>query len=120
MACDNIIKRLHKIAEKIEANQVKLDRNSTAMNNAVDIILEGEDYTIGKVIEYILHEQYYKKDAELTYVGFIKKHPHDDYSIIRIAFTGSGSNPTDENVYSMIKFATDVGKKIFANIKEYF
>ena len=120
MACDNIIKRLHKIAKKIEENQIKLDRNATAMNNAVDIILEGEDYTIGKVIEYILHEQYYKKDAELSYVGFIKKHPHDDYSIIRIAFTGSGSNPNDENVYSMIKFATDVGIKIFANIKEYF
>ena len=24
---------------------------------------------------------------ELSYIGFIKKHPHDDYSIIRMAFS---------------------------------
>ena len=78
MACDDIIKRLNKIKEKATNQQLKLNKKTTAMANAVDIILQGEDYTIGKVIEYILHEQYYKNDGELSYVGFIKKHPHDD------------------------------------------
>ena len=121
MACNNIIRRLDKIAEKATSQQIKLDRNATAMANTIDIILQGEDYTIGKVIEYILHEQYYKKDAELSYVGFIKKHPHDDYSIIRIAFSGMGDIETnDTNVYTMVKFACDIGKNIYNNIKEYF
>jgi DNA-directed RNA polymerase subunit L len=91
------------------------------MNDSVDIVLKGEDYTIGKVIEYILHEQYYKKDKELSYIGFIKKHPHDDYSIIRMAFSGnSETGLSDSNVHTMIRFACDIGKNIFNNIKEYF
>ncbi|MBF12524.1 MAG: hypothetical protein CMC63_10165 [Flavobacteriaceae bacterium] len=121
MACDNIITRLNKIKEKASNQQLKLNKKSTAMANAVDIILQGEDYTVGKVIEYILHEQYYKNDSELSYVGFIKKHPHDDYSIIRMAFSNSGEAEfTDTNIYNMMEFATDVAIKLFANIKEYF
>tara|TARA_B100000780_G_C21069825_1_gene430423 strand:+ start:908 stop:1183 length:276 start_codon:yes stop_codon:yes gene_type:complete len=91
------------------------------MENAWDITLDGEDYTIGKVIEYILHEQYYKKEGKLSYVGFIKKHPHDEMSIIRIAFNKQFENiNTDANIYTIVKFACDIGKKIFVNIKEYF
>jgi len=121
MGCANIIRRLDKIKEKCDKEQLKLNKKSTAMENAVDVILQGEDYTIGKVIEFVLHEQYYKNDKELSYVGFIKKHPHDDYSIIRMAFSGEGDTTlTDANVYSMVKFACDVCIKLFANIKEYF
>jgi len=121
MGCDNIIKRLDKIKEKCDKEQLKLNKKATAMENAVDVILQGEDYTIGKVIEFVLHEQYYKKDQALSYVGFIKKHPHDDYSIIRMAFSSEGDTSlTDVNVYSMVKFSCDVGIKLFANIKEYF
>ena len=121
MACDDIIRRLNKIKEKSNNQKMKLNKRSTAMENAVDVILQGEDYTIGKVIEYILHEQYYKKDGELSYVGFIKKHPHDDYSIIRIAFSNIGEAEfTDVNINNMFGFAADVGIKLFANIKEYF
>jgi DNA-directed RNA polymerase subunit L len=92
------------------------------MKNSADFILQGYDYTIGKIIEYILHEEYYKKQKLLNYVGFIKKHPHDDYSIIRIAFkeTDDLDVQTHENVYKILQFACEVGKKIFLNIKEYF
>ena len=91
------------------------------MSASVDIKLVGEDYTIGKVIEYILHEEFYKKSGQLSYVGFIKKHPHDKHSIIRIAFSEDGADTmNDSNVNKMIHFACDVGKNIFANIKEYF
>jgi DNA-directed RNA polymerase subunit L len=121
MGCDNIIRRLDKIKEKCDNEQLKLNKKTTAMENSVDVILQGEDYTIGKVIEFILHEQYYKKDRELSYVGFIKKHPHDDYSVIRIAFSGEGDTTLNNaNVYSMVKFACDIGIKLFVNIKEYF
>jgi len=72
MACDNIIQRLDKISQKCESQSLQLNKDSSAMSDSVDIVLKGEDYTIGKVIEYILHEQYYKKDKELSYIGFIK------------------------------------------------
>jgi len=121
-ACDNLIRRLDKISKKCDDENLELDKNATAMQDSVDIKLVGEDYTIGKVIEYILHEEYYKKSGDLIYIGFIKKHPHDTNSIIRIAY-----NPNvdfdinnDANLYKMVKFACDIGKNIFANIKEYF
>ena len=55
-------------------------------------------------------------------MGFIKKHPHDDYSIIRIAFNDNEDIDieSDSNVYKMLKFACEISKNLFVNIKEYF
>jgi DNA-directed RNA polymerase subunit L len=55
------------------------------MLNSFDIILENEDYTIGKVLEYFLHVKFYET-ALLNYCGFKKMHPHDNFSIIRVAY----------------------------------
>jgi DNA-directed RNA polymerase subunit L len=120
-ACDNIIRRLNKIKKKAEDENLPLDMKATAMDSSVDIKLVGEDYTIGKVIEYILHEEFYKKSGQLSYVGFIKKHPHDNHSIIRIAFSEDAADTlNDSNVNKMVHFACDIGINIFSNIKEYF
>ena len=51
-----------------------MDKTKTTMNNSVDIDFENEDYTIGKIIEYILHENTWTENI-LSYVGFIKLHP---------------------------------------------
>lgn len=120
-ACDNIIRRLNKIKKKAEDENLLLDLKATAMQASADIKLVGEDYTIGKVIEYILHEEFYKKSGQLSYVGFIKKHPHDTNSIIRIAFSEDGADTLNQsNINKMIQFACDIGINIFSNIKEYF
>lgn len=121
-AIEILIFKLDTINQLCNDEQIELDKTATAMLNSFDIKLVGEDYTIGKVIEYILHEEYYKKQKLLNYVGFIKKHPHDDYSIIRVAFkeTDDLDVQTHENVYKILQFACEVGKKLFLNIKEYF
>ena len=97
-----------------------MEKDKTTMKNSVDITLENEDYTIGKVIEYILHNEYYLSgDRVLDYVGFIKMHPHDTDSIIRISFHQQ-ENFTDENIRSIIAYACQTGINIFTNLKEYF
>jgi DNA-directed RNA polymerase subunit L len=55
------------------------------MQNSFDIILENEDYTIGKVIEYFLLKKFWETRT-LTFCGFKMMHPHDSYSIIRVAY----------------------------------
>jgi len=65
--------------------------SSTFMPNCYDIILNNEDYTIGKVLEYSLHEEYYQKNTDLNFCAFKKFHPHINHSIIRVAF----NSPTD-------------------------
>ena len=55
------------------------------MSNCYDIILVNQDYTLGKIIEYAFHTKYYESKIA-TFCGFQKKHPHDDFSILRIAY----------------------------------
>ena len=45
------------------------------------------DYTIGKMLEAQIFKRFH--DAEITYVAFFKKHPHDKFGILRVAFEGA-------------------------------
>jgi DNA-directed RNA polymerase subunit L len=56
------------------------------MEHCYDILIEGEDYTMGKVIEFILYEKHYLGDKTLSFCGFKKFHPHNTDATVRIAF----------------------------------
>lgn len=61
----------------------------SSIENSYDIILEHEDYTMGYLLEHYLYQMFYldkTQENEMTYVGFKKYHPHDEYSVIRMAF----------------------------------
>ena len=118
-ACDILINKLNKIKQASAEKTLDLNKEATAMKNCVDIKLVGEDYTIGKVIEYILHYDYYLQEQVLSYVGFIKFHPHDDYSIIRMAYSDDDLF-NNANIYDMIGYVCETGINIFTNLKEYF
>ncbi len=60
--------------------------SETTIDNCFDIRLEGEDYTLGKVIEYIMYTKFYEGDKTLTFCGFKKFHPHNQDSTVRVAF----------------------------------
>ena len=120
LAIDVIVKKLNYINTICQSDKLIMEKDKTTMKNSVDITLENEDYTIGKVIEYILHNEYYlSSDRVLDYVGFIKMHPHDTDSIIRISFHQQ-ENFTDENIRSIISYVCQTGINIFTNLKEYF
>ena len=70
----------------IEKDELKIVKSQNTMSNCFDIVLENEDYTIGKVLEYFLYTKYYETNM-LTFCGFKKMHPHDTYSIIRVAYS---------------------------------
>jgi len=57
------------------------------MENAFDVILENEDYTFGCLLERILFTEIFSQDEKMSFVGFKKYHPHDNYSVIRVAYT---------------------------------
>lgn len=86
LACNNLIERLLDIKKQIETNKLIVKPSEVIMENSFDIILENEDYTIGKILEYYLYSTNFENNKTLSYCGFIKKHPFDTYSIIRIAF----------------------------------
>ena len=86
VACKIMINSLNDINTLIEKDELTILKSQNTMANCFDIILENEDYTIGKVLEYFLYTKYYETNM-ITFCGFKKMHPHDTYSIIRTAYS---------------------------------
>ena len=84
-ACKLIIGRLGDLDTIIEKDELEINNADNTMANCFDVILENEDYTIGKIIEYCLYSKFYETNV-LTFCGFKKMHPHDTHSIIRLAY----------------------------------
>jgi DNA-directed RNA polymerase alpha subunit/DNA-directed RNA polymerase subunit L len=77
------------LIKDIDSDTIVITQSESTIENCYDIILENEDYTIGKVLEYLLYSRFYEKEKKLTYCGFKKYHPHDTYSVIRIGLEGT-------------------------------
>ena len=117
-ACSIINNKLDVIKESLKNNSL-INESKNTITNSFDITLLEEDYTIGKIIEYILHEDYYKNGPELKYVGFNKKHPHNKNSIIRISFNNDDDSNIS-NVKTIINYSIKQCKNIIDNINESF
>jgi len=94
MACDILQKKFSSLYDQIMTDDIKIEKSLNTMENCFDITLENEDYTIGKVLEYLLYSKYFGTPKLLSFCGFKKMHPHDSDSIIRIAYV----EPVDKNV----------------------
>lgn len=103
MGCDILNDQLRGLDKVIEEDRLKINISQNTMSNCFDIILENEDYTIGKIIEYFMYAKFFEQAQQqkaqqqkaegnvLSYCGFRKMHPHDPDSIIRVAYL----EPTD-------------------------
>ena len=85
-ACDVMIKKLENCSSKLDDDTIKIEESKNTMENCFDVMLINEDYTLGKVIEYFMYNHYFEQNQILSYVGFRKNHPHDNYSVLRLAF----------------------------------
>jgi DNA-directed RNA polymerase subunit L len=89
IACEVLCNKFVKLIEAIDVGDVAVLNSENTTENCFDLILENEDYTIGKVLEYELYAAAYVKDKTLNFCGFKKFHPHDTKSTLRIAFAES-------------------------------
>jgi DNA-directed RNA polymerase alpha subunit len=116
-ACENITMRLDTVLKSIELNDGLIIDSENTMKNSFDVILENEDYTIGKVIEYMMYIKYFEGLKILTFCAFKKYHPHNTDSLIRIAY----KEPTSrENIIDNIRECVEESKEIFINIHKKF
>ncbi len=93
-ACNILRRKFADMIQSLESDTVPITMSETTMENCYDITLENEDYTIGKVLEFILYEQFYNGEEVFSFCGFKKYHPHDSDSKIRIAY----KLPTDKHM----------------------
>jgi DNA-directed RNA polymerase subunit L len=116
-----MIKKLEKFKADLEnKSEAMIKKSSSTIPNCYDIVLDGEDYTLGKVIEFIVYNKYYNVVAEnktVLYCGFIKPHPHIAISILRVGFVN------DINEMSVATILTNVANdavNIYDNISKSF
>jgi DNA-directed RNA polymerase subunit L len=117
-ACDILIRKLGMLDTQIETDVIKIEDATNTMSNCYDVIIENEDYTIGKVMEYMLYSKYFESMEILSYCGFKKMHPHDSDSIIRVAYKQDTDKTTIKgHLKSCIENAIAVFVKIQSQLK---
>ena len=88
-----VLKACHVIMDKLRAFQELVESDPTAIQsletdstieNGYNVILYNEDYTLGKVLEYVMYSKHFGK--VLTFCGFQKPHPHRLISYLRVGF----------------------------------
>jgi DNA-directed RNA polymerase alpha subunit len=108
-------KKLELLDGLISNDELEIQSSLNTMENCFDIILKNEDYTIGKVIEFMLYDTYFGNT--LTFCGFKKMHPHDNDSIIRVAY----KEPVDKSIIKGHLFQCIVeADGIYNSIKKQF
>ena len=116
-AINIIIERLKNINEIFTQNTKYISDSNTTIPNSYNIILENEDFTIGKIIEFVLYNNYYNQQEILSYCGFYKPHPHVNISIIRIGFkTEQPIDSAQRLIVESTLFAINIYQKLLKQI----
>jgi DNA-directed RNA polymerase subunit L len=114
-AANLMLDKLKRLQDTIQSEPNSVAASETTIPNSFDVTLKGEDYTLGKVIEYVLYDLHY--DKTVNYCGFRKPHPHIDESIIRLGF----KSPIDKvSVITYIVNAATEAISIYEKIRQVF
>jgi len=119
IACNILINRFEILKKMVQNDKIEIEKNTINTKYSHDIILPNISYTIGKVLEYLFHDRYFKKNKTFSFVGFVKKHPHDDDSIIRIVFK-DGENSNMENIKLILLACINYSQEIYRHMDESF
>lgn len=118
-ACNIISSGLQNIIDNKEPNNWLLKADEVAVKNSFDIEIQNIDYTLGKIIEFVIYQEYFKNQGVLSFSGFLKPHPHDEHSIIRIAFK-KDKDSSEETVEDILVSACKIGQQIYSSIYSDF
>lgn len=116
-ACVVLQNKFSAFVQALDSDIVPILNSETTIDNCYDVILENEDYTLGKVLEYLLYEKCYVREKIFTFCGFKKFHPHNDDSTIRIAYQDSADK---HMLIQHLRIAAMDAREIFHKISTYF
>lgn len=117
-ATNVMVAKLNKFKDDLQSNVDMVVTSDTTIPNCYDILLDGEGYTLGKAVEYMLFSKHFDResstsDKTMMFCGFKKPHPHINNSIIRVAFNDTTQK---EEAIRIVLNATDDLIKIYTNI----
>ncbi len=115
-ACDIMIARLMKVERSIDEGLLEIMTADCTMQNSYDVILPG-DYTIGCPLEYSMYHKFYERGGMLTFISYNKRHPHDKFGVIRLAYAEPVETST---IFGHIKEAITDAIQVFNGILSGF
>jgi DNA-directed RNA polymerase alpha subunit/DNA-directed RNA polymerase subunit L len=116
-ATEVLVAKFAELILALDSDTLEIRSSDTTMENSFDIVLENEDYTIGKALEFVLFDKFYMGDKSLSYCGFKKFHPHDAHSVIRLAMT----QPADKTrVGQCLRMALNDAGDLFKRVGKLF
>ena len=116
-ACIILQNKYVRLIEAIDSDALSILNSEVSFEHSYDVKLENEDYTVGTVLEYILYEKFFYGEKTLTFCGFKKIHPHDNHSIIRLAY----ADKIDKSVVKQnLRLACMEGQEIYRKIYKLF
>ena len=116
-ACVVLQNKCIQLIDAVDSDTVPIYPSEVAFENAYDVKLENEDYTLGNVLEYILYEKYFQGEKTMTFCGFKKFHPHDTHSVIRVAY----ADKIDKHVVKQnLRLACIEAQDVYRNIYKLF
>jgi DNA-directed RNA polymerase subunit L len=121
-AAQIMINKCMKFIRDIESGENHIIPTVSTIQNGYDIELKGEDYTLGKVLEFFLHDKHYAEDQTVTYCAFRKIHPHNPDSMIRVGFAdtvGVDESIVAEYITTCARDAIAVFEHIRDQFREY-
>jgi len=121
-ACDVMIKKCEKLLSDLEhASAIEPAHELTTMKHSFKINLIGEDYTLGKVVEYFIFSNYYNKsDGIVSFCGFKKPHPHSLDSFIIVSFKNDIElSKVQEHVSKVVMQSISVFKSLFESFNDF-
>ncbi len=120
-ACAIMQNKYVDMIQMIDSNELSILNSETAMLHSYDIILQNEDYTVGKPLEWMLYSNFYEGQQILNFCGFRKMHPTDADSVLRIAFTTTAPNTTKVGVKELLKgICYRLSEEVYADIYQKF
>lgn len=120
-ACAILKHQFNELASELEVRDDLIHNSESTMENCFDFVLEHNDYTIGKVLEYYLYDTgFMAKDGKpiISFCGFKKMHPHDEHSIIRVSY--SEKNAEKSWLKNDLKEACEEAAAVFGAIRKKF
>ena len=117
LASAKLIEKLYMFLDALKSNTDLIIEPADTMENCYVIIIENEDYTIGKIMEYYLYNTLFVEKKEINFVGFLKKHPHDTDSFIKMSYKIPISK--DEIIVTMEE-AVNQSALLLKSIKDHF
>jgi DNA-directed RNA polymerase subunit L len=108
-ACDIINTKLLNLKEQIDTDKIEIKPSINTIKNCYDVELVGINDTIGRIVKDLLYEKFFEELKTMTYCGFKIMHPHDEKSVLRIAYTENiDKHQIKTNIISRVEFAMEI------------